>query len=244
MLRYSICKGQSREVFGTYLGLHLADSISYVKLPAQRRRAATSGGAELSGAEGAAEGEKRTKNPRSNPVAGPRGMTRAMTDGAESANSTRLSELLENHFDQKRNHRRGALPWAFFPDRLSHDFDEADEKHGRFVVCCVCHPGGLQKSAASSLSGGKQTGVFRYHWRTGQRSITDHVSKKHADALEALTKAVDWVWITGNHDAESRRVSRCHLGVCSSSLLLFRSSAILLLSKRRAGLGGGRGSQP
>ena len=105
-------------------------------------------------------------------------MTRAMTDGAGSANSTRLSELLENHFDQKRNHRRGALPWAFFPDRLSHDFDEADEKHGRFVVCCVCHPGGLQKSAASSLSGGKQTGVFRYHWRTGQRSITDHVSKK------------------------------------------------------------------
>ena len=84
-----------------------------------------------------------------------------------------------------------ALPWAFFPDRLSHDFDEADEKHGRFVVCCVCHPGGLQKSAASSLSGGKQTGVFRYHWRTGQRSITDHVSKKHADALEALTKARD-----------------------------------------------------
>ena len=56
MLRYSICKGQSREVFGIYLGLHLADSISYVKLPAQRRRAATSGGAELSGAEGAAEG--------------------------------------------------------------------------------------------------------------------------------------------------------------------------------------------
>ena len=169
----------------------MADSISYVRLPAQQRRAATSGGAELSGAEGAAEGEKRTKNPRSNPVAGPRGMTRAMTDGAESANSTRLSELLENHFDQKRNHRRGALPWAFFPDRLSHDFDEADEKHGRFVVCCVCHPGGLQKSAASSLSGGKQTGVFRYHWRTGQRSITDHVSKKHADALEALTKARD-----------------------------------------------------
>ena len=59
MLRYSICKGQSREVFGTYLGLHLADSISYVKLPAQRRRAATSGGAELSGAEGA-ENEKAT----------------------------------------------------------------------------------------------------------------------------------------------------------------------------------------
>ena len=129
MLRYSICKGQSREVFGIYLGLHLADSISYVKLPAQRRRAATSGGAELSGAEGAAEGEKRTKNPRSNPVAGPRGVTRSMTDGAESANSTSLSELLENHFDQKRNHRRGALPWAFFPDRLSHDFDAVSYTH-------------------------------------------------------------------------------------------------------------------
>jgi threonine aldolase len=116
---------------------------------------------------------------------------RAMSDGAGSADSTSLAELLQNHFDQKSNHRRGALPWAFFPDRLRHDFDEADEKDGCFVVCCVCHPGGLRQSAASSLSGGKQTGVFRYHWRTGQRSITDHVSKKHADALEALTEARD-----------------------------------------------------
>ena len=114
-----------------------------------------------------------------------------MSDGAGSADSTSLAELLQNHFDQKSNHRRGALPWAFFPDRLRHDFDEADEKDGCFVVCCVCHPGGLRQSAASSLSGGKQTGVFRYHWRTGQRSITDHVSKKHADALEALTEARD-----------------------------------------------------
>ena len=73
-----------------------------------------------------------------------------MSDGAGSADSTSLAELLQNHFDQKSNHRRGALPWAFFPDRLRHDFDEADEKDGCFVVCCVCHPGGLRQSAASS----------------------------------------------------------------------------------------------
>jgi len=111
--------------------------------------------------------------------------------GSSGAHGTvPVEELLSHHLDSLRR-KRGALAWAFFPDGNSHLIEgEVGHNAGsRYVVCAACHPGGLPLTAATSLCGGKQTGVFRYHWRTGQRSITDHVNKKHEELLGQLATA-------------------------------------------------------
>lgn len=101
-----------------------------------------------------------------------------------------MEDLLNNHLESLRR-KRGALAWAFFPEDNAHAIsDEAASNLGsRYLVCAACHPNGLPVTAAASLCGGKQTGVFRYHWKTGQRSITDHVNKKHEDLVAELRAA-------------------------------------------------------
>jgi len=67
-----------------------------------------------------------------------------------------------NHLESLRR-KRGAPAWAFFPEGRSHiiEGETGPNVGARYVVCAACHPGGLPKSAAESLCGGKQTGVFR-----------------------------------------------------------------------------------
>ena len=67
-----------------------------------------------------------------------------------------------------------------------HVFDGGQSNGAKLVVCQVCHAEGLTAAEASKLSGIKQSGVFKYHWRTGQRSLTEHVEKRHGDLLDAI----------------------------------------------------------
>ena len=73
-----------------------------------------------------------------------------------------LDDLLRNHLESLRR-KRGAFAWAFFPDANAHVIEgETGVNAGsRYVVCAACHPTGLPLTAAASLCGGKQTGVFR-----------------------------------------------------------------------------------
>ena len=139
------------------------------------------------------------------------------TEGARA--SVSVEELLESHLESTRVHRRGALAWAFFPSALFHpalpepsgdsvvvaaekngDDDVAELKPGvfgatatkegaKYVTCVACHPNGIAAEDAARLWRGKQTGVFKYHWRTGQRSITEHVANNHATLVAELEDA-------------------------------------------------------
>ena len=85
-----------------------------------------------------------------------------------------VEELLANHVEGLRN-RRGAPAWAFFPEKLSHAIDGAEGKDqgARYQVCVACHGQGLAPEDAALACGSRHSGVFRHHWRTGQRSLME-----------------------------------------------------------------------
>ena len=112
--------------------------------------------------------------------------TRNMS-GSDPAKAT-VDALLSTHLvNLSRN--RASLVWAFYPEepgKYMHVFDGGQSNGAKLVVCQVCHAEGLTAAEASKLSGIKQSGVFKYHWRTGQRSLTEHVEKRHGDLLDAI----------------------------------------------------------
>ena len=107
--------------------------------------------------------------------------------GSDPAKAT-VDALLSTHLvNLSRN--RASLVWAFYPEepgKHMHVFDGGQSNGAKLVVCQVCHAAGLTALEASKLSGIKQSGVFKYHWRTGQRSLTEHVEKRHGDLLDAI----------------------------------------------------------
>jgi threonine aldolase len=103
-----------------------------------------------------------------------------------------VEELLANHIEGLRN-RRGAPAWAFFPEKLSHAIDGAEGKDqgARYQVCVACHGQGLAPEDAALACGSRHSGVFRHHWRTGQRSLMEHVGNRHPKLFEQLREAIE-----------------------------------------------------
>jgi threonine aldolase len=101
---------------------------------------------------------------------------------------TTVDALLNTHFvNLSRN--RASMVWAFYPEepgKHMHVVDGEPSNGAKFVVCQACHPAGLTAAEAAKLAGIKQSGVFKYHWRTGQRSLTEHVEKRHSDLLDVV----------------------------------------------------------
>ena len=100
-----------------------------------------------------------------------------------------VEELLANHVEGLRN-RRGAPAWAFFPEKLSHAIDGAEGKDqgARYQVCVACHGQGLAPEDAALACGSRHSGVFRHHWRTGQRLLMEHVGNRHPKLFEQLRR--------------------------------------------------------